>query len=200
MRRLQDFQTVTLNIGDLRTTATVASVDRGVAQLEVPEGRLLANIALPAPVELGFVHQGRAVSLSGTLARDGYRWLTFMPQAPGQVPSRRTGARRQLHLAVRVTIPSGATVHTSSMDLSASGVLLAHSRLGRPLDRLGIVLTLPGTLGTVETDARIVRIGWNETALRFSGTCDEDLAKIKVLVEDVRYTLAQRLSAQRQAG
>lgn len=200
MRRLRDFQTVTITINGVTTTATVSSVDRGVAQLDLHDADLKDRLSLPATVELNFVHRGHYVLLLGTLADDGDRWVTFMPEARGLMASRRAAPRLQVGLPVRVTRSSGIVVNTKTVDVSASGVLLADAKLGRPLDVVRLHVTLPGNRGPLEAEARIIRVGWAETALRFSNVSAADQTVLKTLVADVRFTLAQRFSEQREAG
>jgi hypothetical protein len=200
VRRLRDFQSVTITTNGVTTTATVSAVDRGVAQLDLHDTALASKLTLPASVELNFIHRGHYVLLMGTLATDGDRWFTFMPEARGLVASRRTAPRLQVGLAVRVTRSSGIVVNTETVDVSASGVLLADAKLGRPLDVVQLQLTLPGSRPALVAEARIIRVGWAETALRFTNLSTEGQTTLKALVADVRFTLAQRFTEQREAS
>ncbi len=200
MRRLRDFQTVTLNINGVTTTATVSANDGGTAHLDMHDATLAARLTLPASVELHFVHAGHYVMLVGTLASEGNPWLTFMPEARGLMASRRAAPRLQVGLPARVTRSSGIVVQTKTIDVSASGVLLADAKLGRPLDIVQLSITMPGDRGTLHGEGRIIRVGWAETALRFGALAPEDAAMLKALVQDVRYTLARRFSEQRATG
>jgi hypothetical protein len=200
MRRLRDFQSVTLSLGGVTTGATVSAVDRGVAQLDVHDAGVLAKLRLPMRTELSFVHRGHYVMLAGMLTREGDRRLTFMPDVRGLVPSRRTAARLQVGLAVRATLATGEVVDTKTVDVSASGVLLAHARLGRALDAVQLQITLPGDRGWLKAEGRIVRVGWSETALRFGRMEAADAATLTALVQDVRFSLAQRFTDQRATG
>jgi hypothetical protein len=197
---LRDFQTVTLNISGSTTTATVSAVDRGIAHLDMHDPALTSKLTLPAPVEMHFVHRGHYVMLVGTLASEGDPWLTFLPDARGLMASRRAAPRLQVGLPVRVTRSSGIVVQTKTVDVSASGVLLADAKLGRPLDVVRLQITMPGDRGQLQGECRIIRVGWAETALRFGALAPEDAQMLKALVEDVRYTIAQRFSEQRAAG
>lgn len=200
MRRLRDFQSVTITINGMTTTATVSAVDRGVAQLDLPDTDVVSKLTLPAPVELNFIHRGHYVLLTGTLASDGARWFTFLPEARGLMASRRAAPRLQVGLAVRVIRSSGIVVNTRTVDVSASGALLADAKLGRPLDLVQLHLELPGNRPPLVAGARIIRVGWAETALRFANLSAEDQTTLKALVADVRFTLAQRFTEQREAS
>lgn len=197
MRRLRDFQTVTLNVSGVATTATVSAVDSGVAHLDMHDPDLVSGLTLPSPIELSFVHRGHFVMLDGSLVDDGNRWLTFVPHARGLMASRRASPRLQVGLPVRVTRSNGIVVSTKTVDVSASGMLLADAKLGRPLDIVQLQVTMPGDRGVLNGEGRIVRVGWAETALRLGALAPEDAEMLKSLVADVRHTLAQRFSQER---
>ncbi|MCW2998665.1 MAG: hypothetical protein JWN65_2214 [Solirubrobacterales bacterium] len=120
--------------------------------------------------------------------------------ARGPAPRRRASARLQVGLPVRATLSTGEVVLTKTVDVSASGVLLAHARLGRPMDPVGLRISLPGGRGSFEAVGRIVRVGWTETALRLGPLQAADAAVLKGLVEGVRFSPGQVLADRRAAG
>lgn len=205
VRRLRDYQAVNLYLlgpsgqRTMRVTATVGVVERGVVLLTPDDPEVLDRLRLPTRCTLSFAHGDHAVLLDGLLVRDSRRWLTFLADARGHVPSRRFAPRLPLELPVDVTADGAAApVATTTVDLSATGALLAGTALGAPGDQLSLRLVLPGAHPEVIATAIVVRVTPRGTAVRFAPLEAESAALLRDLVRDVRHAVTQRFAARRR--
>jgi hypothetical protein len=205
MRRLRDYQAVNLYLlgpsgqRTMRIAATVGVVERGVALLTPDDPGVLDRVRLPTRSTLSFAHGDHAVLLDGLLVRDSVRWLTFLADAHGHVPSRRFAPRLPLELPAQVIGADGGAVATTTVDLSATGALLAARTLGGPGDALQVRLDLPGDHPSVTATAIVVRVTPRGTAVRFAPLDAESTALLRDLVRDVRHAVTQRFAARRLA-
>lgn len=205
MRRLHDYQAVNLYLlgpsgqRTMRIAATVGVVERGVALLTPDDPGVLTRVRLPTRCTLSFAHGDHTVLLDGLLVRDSARWLTFLADARGHVPSRRFAPRLPLELPVQVGAGDTAPVATTTVDLSATGALLASRTLGAPDDALHIRIELPGDHPAVTATAVIVRVTERGTAVRFSPLDSDSAGLLRDLVRDVRHAVTKRFAARRFA-
>lgn len=196
MRRLKDFQPVTLHLGGHALTATVAAVDSSRALLHADSPQL-PSLHLPARGDLGFAHRGHHVLLVGIVMHEGGQRLSFLPEATGLVPSRRNAPRLALGLPTTLTLPDGTTVVTTTIDVSPTGLLVQAHGLGEPGTVIGVRLQLPGAHGEIATDARVVRTTAEGTGLHLGDLDVPGTATLAALVNEVRLSLAERFSGRR---
>lgn len=198
MRRLRDYQPVSLYVGDACVTARVAAVHGDEATLALAEIVPPEAGFLPAPTQLAFNHEGHVIMLTGMLypapGDDAVRFVV----ADGV---RATDKRRHVRLAVRLSAAAtpladdgsdaGPTVHAETLDVSAGGVRLACGGLS---GRVRVAVELPGTAGTVEGVGVVARSGTAHTAVSFVLLAADHQAVLERFVRVVRAELARRFA------
>jgi hypothetical protein len=189
---------VSLYVGEACVSARVAAVRGDEASVTLTKSLPADAGFLPAETQLAFEHEGHLIMLSGMLypARTGDP-LRFVI-ADGV---RETDKRRHVRLSVAldaVATPvgddgddAGSSVASTTLDVSAGGVLLACGGLS---GRVRVVLELPGSAGTIEAVGTVVRSSQTRTAIAFLALPAEDQAMLDRFVTVVRTELARRFA------
>jgi hypothetical protein len=196
VRRLRDYQAVSLYVGDACVAARVASVHGDEACLAA--GAPLPPEAgfLPASAQLAFTHDGRLVVLAGELCGDGEA-LRFVVGDGVRATDLRRHTRLSVGFAAVATpltadgSPAGAGIPTTTLDLSAGGALLACGGLD---GRLRVAIDLPGEGGRIEGVAIVTRAAEDWTAIEFAALPADQRSMLDRLVTSVRTELARRFA------
>jgi hypothetical protein len=198
MRRLRDYQQVSVYVGETCVTPRVASVHGDEALLALTSPLAPEAGCLPAPAQLAFDHDGHLIMLTGMLYVEDANALRFVI-ADGVSQSDK---RRYVRLAVRLDAEAtpldaggadaGATVRCKTVDVSAGGTLLGCGGLFGPVR---VAIELPGTAGTVEALGNVARSTATESGVRFTQVQPADQALLERFVMTIRRELARRFAA-----
>lgn len=197
MRRLRDFQPVSLIHGDDLIHGTVAAVDSGEAILTLDDPAAFPTGRLPMRTKLTFAHAGHVIVLGGLLLERGAEWVRFLPDTDGLVPSRRGTPRLALALTAVAALGDGTTVATHTIDVSVGGALVASRAIGAAGAPITLTLQLPGDNPQLVARGHVVRVIPAGTAVRFALLDASDAALLRALVHDVRRALALRFAEAR---
>ena len=107
MRRLRDFQSVSINLAHAPVDGVVAATSGDIAYLEVDPHHLPEAVILPSRAEVAFLHKGRPIMLTGFADRGGADGLlAFQARGRGQLPNKRATARLSIELTALVAVPA----------------------------------------------------------------------------------------------
>ena len=198
MRRLRDYQQVSVYVAETCVTPRVASVHGDEALLALTDPLPPEAGFLPAPAQLSFDHDGHLIMLTGMLYLEDGNALRFVV-ADGV---RQSDKRRHVRLAVRldaVATPldaagadAGSTVQCQTVDVSAGGTLLG---CGGLTGAVRVAIELPGTAGVVEARGTVARSTATESGVRFTQVQPQDQELLERFVMTVRRELARRFAA-----
>jgi hypothetical protein len=198
MRRLRDYQQVSVYVGEACVTPRVASVHGDEALLALTEPLPPDAGFLPAPSQLSFDHDGHLIMLTGMLYLEDGNALRFVV-ADGV---RQSDKRQHVRLAVRLPAlatpldgeghDAGATVTCQTVDVSAGGTLLGCGGLS---GAVRVAIELPGTAGTVQAVGEIARGTPTVTAVCFTQVQPADQVLLERFVMTIRRELARRSAA-----
>lgn len=192
MRRLQDYQHVTLQVGRGRADGHVVAThgDEAVVRLDRPLGPWATP--RPCPARLSFMARDHPVVLDGIVVDDGAQQVRLLGGEGICTPDRRDRPRLAIALAVSLTPPDGGTLETTTVDVSAGGLLVAAPQITGPV---AFALTLPG--GHVVTADAEALARPNGSAIVFTRIGDDAVRRLSDLVLSVRAALAQRFAERR---
>ena len=202
MRRLRDFQRVDIYAGEVTVPARVAAVTGDEARLQLADPLPSEAGVLPLPCQLAFDHGGHLIMLSGMLYGIDDRAVRFVVGDGVRASDKRRHARLSLPLPAIVTpvddrgVDAGETIACSTKDISAGGALLG---VGGMPARIRVAIELPGSLGTIDAHANVVRSTDQVTACAFIALDAERQQTIEKFVETVRVELARRFAAKAAA-
>jgi hypothetical protein len=199
IRHLRDFQAVDLAVRDdaLRARAAIVRADGCTLSLARP----LSPDAgfLPAPASMAFDGDRGLVMLSGLVYSEDPLTVRFVvDDGVGASHEQRRHARLTIRLPVLVTTmhadgtDAGDVFEAETIDLSAGGTLVA---LGGLSGRVRVGIELAASMGTVTSEARVIRSTADKTALAFDGLEPQAEALIDRFVVGVRHELARRFAA-----
>jgi hypothetical protein len=198
MRRLRDYQPVSLYVGEACVNARVAAVHGDEANITLTDPMPPDAGFLPAQTQLAFEHEGHLIMLSGMLypARTGDP-LRFVIADGVRAADKRRHIRLSVSLEAVATPlgedgeAAGPTVQATTLDVSAGGILLACGNLS---GRVRVAVELPGSAGVIETIGTVVRSGETRTAIAFLALPAEDQATLERFVKVVRTEIARRFA------
>ncbi len=198
MRRLRDFQPVSLHVGAAVVEGRVAGI-RGDEALVTTTGRWPAAAGfLPAHASLSFEHGGHQVVLQGDLHAGGDGGaLRFIVGDGVRAADQRRHMRLSAALPVLVAPLDGAreAVGAHTVDISAGGMLVARGDLR---GRLRVRVELPPSAALphgrmVEAVGDVLRSDAQRTAVAFTHIDADDQLLLGRFVDDVRRALARRM-------
>lgn len=200
MRRLRDYQPVSINLAHAPVTGIVAAISGDIAYLEVDAQQLPEALVLPSRGEVAFLHDGRPVMLTGMVDRGGSPGvLAFQVRGPGQLRNKRATARLTIELTALVVLPrrhGDGTREVPTIDVGAGGALLADPSLGAVGDPVDVSIELPGTHDVVVASGHIARVAPMGTGIAFVDIDAADQELLHQLVISVRFELARRFAGR----
>lgn len=200
MRRLRDFQFVSLSAGESTTGCRVVAVGGDEAVLATDPPGLPGDVALPCRALLGFDTERHPVMLSG-MADDGPIPGTVRFFVTDAIGVRQWRLSPRLAAAVDIIVaPSSRTTDAAVMarrlqtvDISAGGAFVAGMG-GEAGSTWNVRMTIPGLTTDVECVARVVRATPQGAAVAFEELDPEVGAAIEEVIYTVRLQLARRTS------
>jgi hypothetical protein len=200
VRRLRDFQPVSINLAHAPVDGIVAATSGDIAYLEVDPQRLPEAVVLPSRAEVAFLHEARPVMLTGYADRGGGEGLlAFQARGRGQLPNKRANARLAIELTALVVVPgsgSSETREVPTIDVGAGGALLADTTLGAAGEPLELSIELPGTRDVVVAAGHVARVSALGTGVAFDDIDPADQVLLHKLVISVRVELARRFAGR----
>jgi hypothetical protein len=200
VRRLRDYQPVSINLAHAPVTGVVAAISGDIAYLEVDPVQLPETLLLPARGEVAFLRDGRPVMLTGMVDRGGRNGvLAFQVRGSGQLRNKRADARLQIELTALVVLPrrpGEGTREVPTIDVGAGGALLADPALGAAGDLLEVSIELPGTRDVVVASGHIARVTGVGSGIAFDDIDRADRELLQQLVISVRFELARRFASR----
>jgi hypothetical protein len=193
VRRIRDFMPATLSVGVRPMPAIVAATSKDIAWLLPRDPRDPTPGLLPRPAQISFTHQGHLVVLHGNAERAAQGTVAFTANREGRVDNLRSSPRLDVQLPVAVSA-GGATHQTTTMNVSAGGVLLAGTTFGPADTAVEVAIRMPQDGPVVNGDGVIVRVHRDATGVRFT---DLDPAAREILDEmvlTIRAALARRFA------
>lgn len=194
VRRLRDYQSVTVQLGDEVVAARVAAVQGDEARLTLSEPLPPPVARLPARGQLAFSAGSHLVMLSGDVhpGRDPLTIHFLVADGVRQADKRRA-ARLEVALPARIRpVAGGPERATVTRDVSAGGVLLASGGLA---GAVRVEIDLPGDGGTVSASGTVVRSTPLESAVAFVAMDAGDRMTMDAFVTSVRDAVARRFAA-----
>jgi hypothetical protein len=206
MRRLSDFQRVTIMLEYTRVVARVVATAGETVWLEIEDdGRDDIVENLPGPAEVGFEHRGQPVLLCGEAHIDASGCVVFRTGDYARVRNMRDDPRVEVSIPVTVTpahvdgTPAGTPRSTQTIDLSASGSSLACTGLG-PVGEWVEVRLAPAPDIEVVCIGRIVRSAPTGTAITFTRIDEASREVLAHLVIELRRRLTRRVLDRREGA
>jgi hypothetical protein len=198
VRRLRDFQTVSINLAHGPLDAVVAATSGDIAYLEIDPARAPEAALRPARAEVAFLYDGRPIMLTGVADRAGREGLlAFQVQGRGQLPNKRATARLGIELTALVAVPDrSGSGEVATIDVGAGGALLADRGLGRAGEPVELTIALPGTRDVVGASGHVARVSSVGTGVAFDEIEPGDVERLNRLVLSVRIELAQRFAGR----
>jgi PilZ domain-containing protein len=200
VRRLRDYQPVSINLAHAPVTGVVAAISGDIAYLEVDAQQLPEALVLPSTGEVAFLHEGRPVMLTGMVDRGGPQGvLAFQVRGPGQLRNKRANARLTIELTALVVLPSRpgeSTREVPTIDVGAGGALLGDPALGAVGDPVDVSIELPGTRDVIVASGHIARVTPMGTGIAFDDIDPADQELLQQLVISVRFELARRFAGR----
>jgi hypothetical protein len=192
VRRIRDFMPATLSVGVRPMGAIVAATSKDVAWLLPRDPRDPTAGLLPRPAQISFQHQGHLVVLHGHAERAAQGTIAFHANREGRVDNLRASPRLDVGLPVQVTA-GGATGSTTTVNVSAGGVLLAGTRFGAADAAVEVAISLPQDT-VVSAHGLIVRVHQEATGIRFTDIDPGARDHIDSMVLSIRAALARRFA------
>ena len=200
MRRLRDFQDITLILEGHRAPAIVVATSGDRLWLEPHGDAQLVRAALPASAHIAFAHQRQYVLLAGRAEAHTSGVIMFQTMDRAHVPNVRAQARLPIRLPVRLEC-AGTTVTGTTNDLGSGGLHVDARLAGRADDVAQVRIELPDDLADVYATVRIVRADARGTALAFVDLDPAEAERIEAIVIAVRRRIAQhRIKVAAQDG
>ena len=198
MRRLRDFQSVSINLAHAPVDGVVAATSGDIAYLEVDPQHLPEAVILPSRAEVAFLHKGRPIMLTGFADRGGADGLlAFQARGRGQLPNKRATARLSIELTALVAVPGkSGSREIATVDVGAGGALLDARDIGAAGDPVDLTIELPGTRDVVAASGHVVRVSAVGTGIAFDDIDPADQDLLHRLVLSVRVELARRFAGR----
>jgi hypothetical protein len=169
MRRLNEWQEVSLLVGATQLRCRVVAVNSDEAALQPVVAPRVSRQELEGRASLIFGHKGMLVALKGRA-----KWgeqdddLRFRVGDGVQLPQQRGASRLRIPLEVAVTVDGAAAPATArSIDLSATGLSLEGAGFGVPGDTLDLEIELPDREAPLRCRGKVVRATIQLTAVAF---------------------------------
>jgi hypothetical protein len=192
MRRLNEWQEVSLLVGATQLRCRVVAVNSDEAALQPVVAPRVSRQELEGRASLIFGHKGMLVALKGR-AKWGERDddLRFRVQDGVQLPQQRGASRLRIPLEVNVRVDGAPEpVKARSIDLSATGLSLEGNGFGLPGDLIELELELPDREPPLVCQGKVVRSTIQLTAVAFLGLDNPSKDRVARFVFAVQRMLA----------
>jgi hypothetical protein len=195
VRRLHDYHSVALILDGIRAPAVAVATAGHRVWLELVGSPQLVEAALPAAAQLAFGDRDQMVLLTGAAVEHPTGCVEFISHDRAHIRNNRADPRLRIPLPAVVTLPAdagGSAVETTTIDISAGGVLVGAPLAVPPGTPAQVTIKLPDGMADIDAAGHIVRRGATGTALAFVGLDAEQLERLQHIVIAVRRRIARR--------
>jgi hypothetical protein len=193
VRRIRDYMPATLSVGVRPMASIVAATSNDIAWLLPRDPRDPTPGLLPRSAQISFTHQGHLVVLHGTAERAAQGTVAFHANREGRVDNLRSSPRLDVQLPVTVST-GGTTRQTTTVNVSAGGVLVAGTTFGAADAAVEVAIQMPQDGPVVSGRGFIVRVHREATGVRFTDLEPAARDHLDEMVLTIRAALARRFA------